>query len=121
MTFTMEKNGIVHVLRLSGLVDLEVMKAAGSAVAEVRSALRLWVFENATVELSQEDIRAVSEHASQQKNVPRKIAIVAPSDLIYGLSRMYGVVRESAASNTLEIRPFRSEHEAMAWLLEQDE
>jgi hypothetical protein len=42
-----------------------------------------------------------------------RVAIVAPDNLVYGLSRMYGAFAEESGS---EHRVFRSLEEAMAWL-----
>ena len=45
--------------------------------------------------------------------VPGRAAVVASSNLIYGLLRMYEVFSEGAA---VEIRVFRKPEEALAWL-----
>ncbi len=42
-----------------------------------------------------------------------RVAIVAPDNLVYGLSRMYGAFAEESGS---EHRVFRSVEEAMDWL-----
>jgi hypothetical protein len=50
---------------------------------------------------------------ADQRPEDSRVAIVAPGDLFYGLSRMYEAFRESSA---LEIRVFRDLPEARTWL-----
>lgn len=49
-----------------------------------------------------------------QLGVPTRLAIVAPSDFTYGISRMYELLRGDGVPE--EIRVFRSYDEAEAWL-----
>ena len=48
-----------------------------------------------------------------QLQVPGRAAVLASSNLVYGLLRMYEVFNEGSPS---EIRVFRKPEEAMAWL-----
>ena len=48
-----------------------------------------------------------------------KTAIVAPDDVTFGLSRMYGILTEGQGP-PFETRSFRSVEEAYQWLLEKD-
>jgi hypothetical protein len=56
---------------------------------------------------------AVEHKRRPEMNVPGRAAVVATSNLIYGLLRMYEVFSEGAA---VEIRVFRKPEEATAWL-----
>lgn len=52
-----------------------------------------------------------------EMRVPGRAAVLASSNLIYGLLRMYEVFSEGQATR---IRVFRGPEEAMAWLLDKD-
>ena len=45
-----------------------------------------------------------------------KLAIVAPDDLLFGLSRMYEAFREAEPRSRKQVAVFRARTEAMAWL-----
>ena len=66
------------------------------------------------------DLRRTAADARKrpQLQVPGRAAVLASSNLIYGLLRMYEVFNEGSPS---EIRVFRKPEEAMAWLRHQDE
>jgi hypothetical protein len=67
------------------------------------------------------DLRQTAADARNrpQLRVPGRAAVLASSNLIYGLLRMYEVFNEGSPS---VIRVFRKPEEAMAWLLgERDE
>lgn len=49
--------------------------------------------------------------------VPGRAAVIASSNLIYGLLRMYEVFSEGQATR---IRVFRQPEEALAWLMERE-
>jgi hypothetical protein len=50
--------------------------------------------------------------------IPTRLAIVAVSDLVFGMSRMYELLRGDEVSE--EIRVFRNYDEALAWLDDPD-
>ena len=81
------------------------------------SRCRLWDFRGCTVDLSSEELREIAEIGAARDQEPGRVAILADSDLIYGLGRMYEVVRSSPSS---EYRAFRSESEALSWLTEPE-
>lgn len=78
------------------------------------SELRMYVMERAEMLLSTADIREGAEVARALTLQPRRIAVVAPGSISYGISRIFKVYRES--ENT-EFEVFREETEAKAWLL----
>ena len=61
------------------------------------------------------DLRQTAADAKTrpQMQVPARAAVLASSNIIYGLLRMYEVFNEG---NPSEIRVFRQPEEAMAWL-----
>lgn len=60
-------------------------------------------------------LRRVAQLFADNDRTPEqsKVAVVAPRDLFFGLSRMYEAYREGSA---VRIRIFRSGEEARAWL-----
>lgn len=65
-------------------------------------------------DLTGEELRRVAEHGRSVLKEPARVALVAPSDLAFGLSRMYQAYREDARR---EHRVFRSVDKARAWIL----
>jgi hypothetical protein len=68
-------------------------------------------------------IRDLRQTAADARNrpkmqVPGRAAVLASSNLIYGLLRMYEVFNEGSPS---EIRVFRKPEDAMAWLKREGE
>jgi hypothetical protein len=61
---------------------------------------------------------AADAKARPQMQVPGRAAVIASSNLIYGLLRMYEVFNEG---NPAEIRVFREPDEAMKWLRGESE
>jgi hypothetical protein len=64
------------------------------------------------------DLRRTAADTSErpQMRVPGRAAVLASSNLIYGLLRMYEVFSEGQAT---KIRVFRQPEEALAWLAEK--
>ena len=77
------------------------------------TASRLWDFRGCTIDLSNEELRSIVEYGGARDREPGRVAILADTDLIYGLGRMYEVFRSSGAST---YRTFRHEARALAWL-----
>ncbi|HVR85993.1 MAG TPA: hypothetical protein VMU54_16855 [Planctomycetota bacterium] len=102
---------------LSGRELIETTRkliGAGDAVRLVRFTLVLFD-EVATVEVSADDVRRLVEvDKVLMKLIPRRvIAIVAPQDELFGLSRMWEML---VGVPGWETRVFRSRPEADAWL-----
>ena len=87
-----------------------------SALFEVKaldtSNLRMWVLQKG-VDLSAEDLQVIAFEASKHLRGPGRMAVVAPTDLSYGLSRMFEVFREQKGVKT---HSFRTEEDAVKWL-----
>lgn len=65
---------------------------------------------------SGERMRALAELSAAMDVAPSRFAIVAPTDSVFGLARMYGAYRQSEGRSTKEVRVFRSMDDALAWL-----
>jgi hypothetical protein len=78
------------------------------------SELRMYVMQQAEMLLSTADVRVGAEVARALTNQPRRIAVVAPGEISYGISRIFKVYRESEDT---QFEVFREEAEAKAWLL----
>jgi len=62
---------------------------------------------------STDDIRATGEFFGERAEFMTRVAVLAPSDVAFGLMNVGGVFATSAG---LETRPFRSRTEALEWL-----
>lgn len=93
-------------------VVLEIIDALCVDGAYATSS-RLWDFRGCTMELSNDDLRKIVEYGSARDREPGRVAILADTDLVYGLSRMYEVFRSSEGA---EYRAFRDEEQALEWL-----
>ncbi len=78
---------------------------------------RLWDLREAHPELSGNEVREIANSVPHDVG-GHHIAIVAPSDVAYGLARMYAVLVEESG---LTVRPFREIGCATTWLQESRE
>ena len=78
------------------------------------SALRLYVLIDAEILLSTTEVKEGAEVARSLSNQPERIAVVAPGEVTYSISRIFKVFRESSAT---KIQVFRDLDEARRWLL----
>lgn len=78
---------------------------------------RLWDLREARTKLSGDEVRAIATSVRDEVGGHR-IAIVAPSDVAYGIARMYSALVEESG---IEVRPFRELEGATAWLRELQE
>jgi len=64
-------------------------------------------------------VRQVAERARHQADAmePARVAVLAPSDVIFGLARMYASLVEAPQRN---VRVFRDDHSARRWLCGDD-
>lgn len=77
------------------------------------SELRMYVMIEAEIFLSTTEVKEGADVARELKNQPRRIAVVAPGDITYGISRIFKVFRESRET---EFKVFRELDEARRWL-----
>lgn len=78
---------------------------------------RFWDLRACLMDFSSEELEIIANFADHGEQNPSKIALLAMSDLTYGLSRMFQAFRQSENS-TLSV--FRDESEAMRWLLSDE-
>jgi hypothetical protein len=78
------------------------------------SSRRLYVMIEAEILLSTAAVKEGAEFARATSNQPERIAIVAPGEITYSISRIFKLLRESA---TTKMRVFRDLDEAHRWLL----
>ncbi|MGC3990673.1 MAG: hypothetical protein QM796_13530 [Chthoniobacteraceae bacterium] len=124
MPITISVEGDLTVVRVTGLFDSGALYEHGRSrpklnpAREVQRVLVL-IDETARVNCSFAAIWDHSElRARQMQGIESRTAIVATTDLAYGMSRIFETVnrREGAL-----VRVFRSEAEARQWLLETPE
>ena len=75
---------------------------------------RFYDFRKSQLDLSTEEMRTLAAKTKQLSQGYSKVALLAGSDLSYGLSRMFEVLREQDYS---DIYVFRDEDKAMEWIL----
>ena len=109
------KDGITHV-SFHGTPDLQdFFDAVDEVLQHGHVRLRLWDLANG-MELPTEKIRKLAEYAKLRFSaVHAKVAIVAPDDLSFGLTRVYDVYREDS---NVEQMIFRNKEQAISWLKE---
>jgi len=104
----------VMTIRFSNAPGVEELFAALDDAAEGDpTRLRLWDFSSTGLRLSADEVRAVADYSRTKQFPPSRIAIVAPDDLAFGLSREFGAFR---VEEQWRIEVFRSVEEARAWL-----
>jgi len=96
----------------------EIRMSIDEVAAISASGLRLWDLSAGGWDLTTEELEEIADYAKIKFLPPSKVAIVAPEDLSYGLSRIYEAVRKQ---ENLQIDIFRTEQEALAWLRAQSE
>jgi hypothetical protein len=119
--FRFDANLIIH--RISGEFGVQEFRTTTSEELghpEFRPGMdALWDFTQADIsKVTSDDVRTMvqrMQQVSRQRGSGYRIAIVAPDDLTFGLSRMY---EAQSAGLDREIRVFRDEKEALAWLAE---
>ena len=124
MPFSVEVDEQKHVVisRWQGGVDEQLLRQyvddAWSAPSR-RGYNELIDFSGVTeVNASFETIQAMAEYSRQFDNpeTTARTALVAPTALLFGLSRMFASLRTSDESENREFAVFESEPEALRWL-----
>ena len=118
MAFLIEKDDSSGIVRLifTGHAGLRVVVQATDRIMEdgrIVATLRLFDFRKAEVQFSPEDISRISDRSISNEPGGSKIALLVRGDLQYGLSAMFGGLAWAASR---EIRVFKEEAEAVAWL-----
>lgn len=114
--YKISRDGPVVRIEFISSPDRETMLALMRELDQLEnSRLRMFVIQKSEMLLSTAEVREGAEVARALENQPSKIAVVAPGNISYGISRIFKVFRESEAT-LLEV--FREESAARAWLLE---
>ena len=91
----------------------EIRMSIDDVAAMGASGLRLWDLSTDGWNLTTEELGEIADYAKTKLLLPSKVAIVAPRDLSYGISRVYEAFRRQEG---LEIDIFRDEQAALNWL-----
>lgn len=121
-------------IQIDSQYDLTTFTVVGKVAAEVvRNAIQKFYEGNVTMnvlwDLSGSDLSSItSSEINGIAKTPRKYAsmrtggktaIAAPTDLTFGLTRMYGIMTE-VQDLPFETQVFRTTEEAHQWLLETE-
>lgn len=91
----------------------DIREAIDDVASSNPPPLRLWDLSFAGLNLTADQLREAAAHGRSKQFPPSKIAIVAPDDLAFGLSRQFEFFRVDEQATT---GVFRTEKEALAWL-----
>jgi hypothetical protein len=112
--YTIEITEGITVVRFSAAPGLrELLGLIDEITGNYPYERRLWDFDAHGVDVGPDDVRQLAKYAKLKFVKPSRMAIVAPQDLVFGLSRLFEAHREDALVQT---RVFRSEQEARVWL-----
>lgn len=104
-------------IRFSKQPGMDEIRTAIDAAAELNpGGLRLWNLSSGILNLTSAQIQELADYAKSKFLPASKVAVVAPEDFTFGLSRMYSAFRDQ---EQLEIEVFRTEQEAHDWLIEK--
>lgn len=108
------ENGITTIRFFCGFVVDDIRSAIDNVAAENNiNELRLWDLSKGSSNFTATDLRSLAEYGQSRFLLPSTVAIVAPKDLEFGLSRIYEVYREEGL---VKHRVFRTEQDARDWL-----
>jgi hypothetical protein len=94
--------------------SLDDVRRAIGEVAEIGGHdLKLWDLSRSGVELTSAQLKEIADYSKIKFSAPSSVAIVAPKDLAFGLSRMYEIYREQPQ---IALKVFRTREDALAWL-----
>ena len=94
---------------------LDVFAAAWRNAAYAATERAVWNLVRAQSAMRFEDLLRIARwiSASKQGRGPRKIAVIAPQDVMFGLSRMFDALRPDLA---VSVGVFRTADAAREWL-----
>ena len=114
-----ETRGLVELVFAGELTDSEFKETVNRYLLEPFAAFPLGLFDLTDVtvmDVSAESVRNVARRVSlhvDSRLEEGKLAIVAPRDLLFGMARMYEMLRDDSP---VEVRVFRERDEAESWL-----
>ena len=111
--YTIETIDGITVVRFHQKPDFnDICSAIDDISKEYPSPLRLWDL-SCGVDLTATELEQMAKYAKTKFLTPSKAALVAPSDLAFGLSRIHEVYRQD---DFVVENVFRTEQEARDWL-----
>lgn len=114
--YSIERVDGVLVVRFEETPTLQEISSAIEVLAKTEdNSLRLWVFRK-DANFSSAEIVQIANHHKSLQFPPSRMAVVAPTDLAYGLARMHEVYRSQ--DNQIQAI-FRTEQEAFEWILQK--
>lgn len=126
MSATLHTDPATHIttLTVTGRISASELRVAlDEFYVDTPTQLALCDVSRADPELlSKEELSDLAEHVAGLARIRAggRSAIVATSNLAYGLSRMYGLLAETNR-HPVAIQVFRTKEAALQWLLEQPE
>jgi hypothetical protein len=114
-----ERRGFVEIVFAGEVTESELAAALESFYAESWSTFPLGLLDLCAVAATDVSAGLIREAVGRaEKHVdPRlasgKFAIVAPLDFLFGMARMYEILR---SDSPVEVRVFRERREALLWL-----
>ena len=112
--FTVEMVGDITVVRYINNPKIDDLRMSIDEVAAIRpSGLRLYDFSQGGFNLATPELAEIADYARKKFSPPSRVAIVAPKDLSFGISRIYEAIRQQEG---MELEIFRSEQKALKWL-----
>ncbi len=114
--------GCIHHLLTGEILADEIISAfdASKTLPEVQADTPvIWEFRNATLpQLSNivPSVKEIADYIGQNQEIERReyrAALVAESDLLYGVSRMYQAIAEFLP---VEFKVFRTKDKALEWI-----
>ena len=115
--FTITQICVVAKIKIIGQPTFEDIMKISMALVEngkFSRTLRLWDLQECQMNLTTGELKEIGSYNKKFEDPHSRVAIVATSDLNFGLARIHQVFRES--EHTL-VNVFRNEVAAMEWLL----
>jgi hypothetical protein len=119
-----EGRGLVEIVVAGEVTESELSEAVDRYFSESWSALPLGLLdlrEVVTADISTPLVREAAiraEHRVDPRVGKGKFAIIAARDFLFGMARMYEILRDDSP---VEVRVFRDRHEAELWLGSADD
>jgi hypothetical protein len=119
---TVDKSQNLTIHKCSGsLTEQEILDTSKSFYGGNPTLYTLWDFSNSSFDkISNEFLREMLSivQRSGSRRQGGRTAVIAPSDLEYGMARMFQIMSDTD-DFPFETRVFRSNDEAKQWLLEK--
>ena len=115
LSYVIETIEGVSAVRFIKQATLDDIKSAMDDLSIDQPPLRLWDF-SCNENWSIDELHEIAEYGKRKFTRPAKVAIVAPADITFGLSRVHEIYRQNDILNQMV---FRTEKEAIEWLKNQ--